>query len=563
MINTLKSTLFYSVFFIVTLIIINSWMSLEILDPANFMWLLEKDYKISFSSLHLFRYSDWSIPFGAIDKANFPIGTNVLVFDGNLFLSLLTKVFSAVLPTLFQPYGLWVFLCIYLQFSSIFWAIRQVGRVSLSSAFLGAMLIGLLPTFYFRVLHLNLLPHFLIIFSWGIFFSIFISNKRKFYLLAFITLFSTLIHFYFTPFFLLMTLLHLWKWQEFRTDSATIYWIARKGIILMTLLLSLMAAAGYFSLYSPFSGGNYSMNLNALINPMGHSKFIKTLALASDEQREGFQYLGLGLMLFTAISLLFTRKIFNGIEKQVWYFFAGVFFFSLSYKIYLAHILLFHLHLHWKGITIFCLITTLLFFPKNKVKAFIYCLFGCLVYWILAKTLRSSGRMFWFDIYPLLIIIFINTNHYIMQQTKHWRKILWPMLIVFLITIQVIDVSSLYQMHYFKDSSLINVKNTIEYQLAKKIEATEKKIIFIDVDDSQVKERLWTWFVIFLGDKAFNFSPAPESRKNIRYASRKDSIADTLNAGGIIITNKCAAIIQYKLQFQIDNWCAYADPSAN
>ena len=70
---------------------------------------------------------------------------------------------------------------------------------------------------------------------------------------------------------------------------------------------------GGFSSCMSVSGstvGEYSFNLNALINPQGWSIFLKTLPLWSFWQFEGFAYLGAGflLLLLFAVSFCLQKK---------------------------------------------------------------------------------------------------------------------------------------------------------------------------------------------------------------------------------------------------------------
>jgi hypothetical protein len=63
--------------------------------------------------------------------------------------------------------------------------------------------------------------------------------------------------------------------------------------------------------------GEFSMNLNAAINPMGTSPILKTLPTLGDAQVEGYNYFGLGLLFLLALGLcgLVTQpRILRGIK---------------------------------------------------------------------------------------------------------------------------------------------------------------------------------------------------------------------------------------------------------
>jgi len=131
------------------------------------------------------------------------------------------------------------------------------------------------------------------------------------------------------------------------------------------------------------------MNLNALINPMGWSKyFLKDLALATNGQYEGFNYLGLG-MIILLIGTLFIhiKKIIintNRINKQIL--------------------------LKWIGI-IFIIIFLLFFSLSNQITLFSRTLINLPLSDSILKIwsiFRATGRMFW-PIYYLVYIFICST----------------------------------------------------------------------------------------------------------------------------------------------------------
>jgi len=84
--------------------------------------------------------------------------------------------------------------------------------------------------------------------------------------------------------------------NEINIRECILYSISTIMLILFTLWF-----IGYFYIGSSGSTGDfgyYSMNINSIFNPLGWSEyFLKDQPLTSHGQGEGFNYLGLGVIL--------------------------------------------------------------------------------------------------------------------------------------------------------------------------------------------------------------------------------------------------------------------------
>jgi hypothetical protein len=115
------------IFFIVTTLIFCHWLGFSILNPYRVAWLFDGDYMQNFAALNLYRYSDWHFPIGHVSGSDFPLGSNIVFLDGNMLLGIPLKLLSSFIPHTFQPYGAWIFACLYLQLLSAYWALKQMG----------------------------------------------------------------------------------------------------------------------------------------------------------------------------------------------------------------------------------------------------------------------------------------------------------------------------------------------------------------------------------------------------------------------------------------------------
>jgi hypothetical protein len=152
--------------FVVSIFVFDDWIGLSALHPSRLEWLYVGDCRRNLAAINLFRGASWQFPLGHIETSDFPVGANILFMDGNPLLANVTKLLGPFLGPVAQTYGAWTYLCALLQLWSVYWALRQLDVPSVY-AFFGSLLIGLLPTFYYRVGHLDLLSHFVIIIGWG------------------------------------------------------------------------------------------------------------------------------------------------------------------------------------------------------------------------------------------------------------------------------------------------------------------------------------------------------------------------------------------------------------
>ena len=349
------------------------WKPLFILDPTNIAWLLTGDPGQHLTGWHQFRMDEWRFPLMEQALAGYPASMSAVFTDSNPLFSLFFKVFRSFLPPHFQFVGLWYLLGLFLNYLVLYRTLRLFSS-SRSLCLLGATLISIFPPLFFRDVHDTLTAHFLINL---LLYFIFKDEKRYTYpAIAALCALTVSIHFYFLLFALLTTPTKLFYERGFNRGSVSsaFLWLGINifcALVMMTLL-------GYWGYKGEVGGfGLFSMNLNALINPLGLSRLLPTLPLGTDGQYEGYQYLGLGWMLFLVWSLLTPRHVL--LRRQFWAlllcFFLPLTLLSLSNSVYWGDRLLFKV-------------------PLPRVLQYV------------GDTLRASGRFFWGVGYGLMLLAF-------------------------------------------------------------------------------------------------------------------------------------------------------------
>ncbi len=276
--------------------------------PANTDWVINGggDNLQHYLGWRFFRNSPWTRYLLFMKNWNYPVGTSVIVTDSNPLFCLFFKLIGKILPDTFQFNGIWIltsYLLLALFSGLIGWRLTHHFLLTLT----GTVLALLNPVILQRALiHDTLTAHWLILAAvWLALNDDKKLNPAGWFILTEITL---LIHVYFIPMLIFVFSLQLVRmFQKKRTFGR---------IFFLVSVLSAAILSGYFmfgySLIEPQSGsyGELSMNLNAFINPDGVSSVIKsrpTLPL----QYEGFNYLGLGLLLLSIIAFVFGIRYFR------------------------------------------------------------------------------------------------------------------------------------------------------------------------------------------------------------------------------------------------------------
>jgi len=283
-----------ALFFIFTL-------GVQILIPTEIGWLMRShDWQTHFLGWHIFRNEPWHWPLGQLDGFWYPVGTSIGYTDSIPLLAFIFKPWHSLLPADFQYLGLWLFTCFILQ--GIFAALLM----RLLTAHIWVQTLGILfwvlnPILLNRIAHPALCSHWLLLAGLWLYFKPWQNAHQALSHWFVITALSAWIHPYITVMVLGLALAFYGRWglveRRLSMSQASIHLL-----ILVSSVLVLWWSVGYFLLtdkqdMQAQALGHYSMNLLSLVNPMGWSAVLPDIPLATEGQYEGFNYLGLGLLL--------------------------------------------------------------------------------------------------------------------------------------------------------------------------------------------------------------------------------------------------------------------------
>lgn len=397
--------------FAVSLLIYSSVFYLSYLNIFNVSWLYNnseyQSYQIAFE---FFKNDSWrwpitSNPYYGIEN------NNILLSDNVPLLNIFFKLFSFLGTTNFQFYGLWVFLCFFLQCFFSYKIIYYYSKNNLFS-FLSSIFFLFSPIFLDRIyFHLSLIAHWLIL--WAIYVSIKSLNKKRFDYkwLAILTI-SLLTNFYF---FLIVV------------SIFSFFWIFNKNYNLLNRIkiigfsyfysLIILYLFGFFDInivnYATYGFGFYKSNLLTLFDSSGgissrNWSYFNIFDFKNvDGEQAGFGYLGFGgILLFFILlfNLFFNDKI--KINFKILIFTILFFLISITHNVHIGEYNLFTLDL-------------------NKY-----------LYGLLSFT-RASGRFIFVVYYIICILGFIFVYKYFSKTNSIY-------ICAFILFIQILDISSIF-----------------------------------------------------------------------------------------------------------------------
>ena len=292
------------------------------LSFVNTNWLAARDVTTDLISWKFFKNDIWRFPLGSNPNYGLDVASGI-AFSGSIpIMALIFKLFANVLPDNFHYFGLWIFICFFLQSYFAFIIIYNKTE-SLYFSIVGSLFFLLSPILINRMgLHLSLSAHWLILMSFYIETKKNLSNK-SIYWAALISL-SSLIHFYFTV--MLLGIFFLFLLGNIKKNISYKKSFEQICLILSSLTFT-MFVVGYFNV--PFTDafaygyGNYALDISSIFSQSSSSvngKIDWSFLIPNTKMlgQESFAYLGLGgifLLIFLIIIFISNYNIFIKDEK--------------------------------------------------------------------------------------------------------------------------------------------------------------------------------------------------------------------------------------------------------
>jgi hypothetical protein len=362
----------------------------RVLNPFDISWL-GGDSATGYLGWTFFRQEEHlSFPLGWASKLGYPLGEPIAYLDSLPLVATMLWPFRHVLPADFQDIGPWFVLCVVLQFYFGYRISKRLTGGHQIPAILGGLLFMTAPPFIWRSLgHFPLAGHWLILAA----FDFYLSTVQRISrgqmaaggLLCFV---AGGINPYITAMVLLVLFAAYLQWliaadnDPQQSRSARILFAALGMGLSLGLAVSALLIFGFLrpgeSGYAGAGYKIYSMNLLAPIDPWDYPGLLWNGLPISPNQYEGYNYLGLGVMLLGLAALAWRPSIIKSLFGRGaitgWLIFLVSLFLALSLKATVGNVVLYDIAV-----------------PDSVLNVL--------------GVFRASGRLFWPGFYLILCCV--------------------------------------------------------------------------------------------------------------------------------------------------------------
>lgn len=389
--------------FIFSIFLIYFTANLNIINPSYTGWLQVGD-GISELSWEFFRRQPiLQFPLGLNPKYGLEI-SSTMVFDGQIpIMSLFFHLFSEILPSRFQYFGLFLFVTFALNFffaSKIF----SLFKFTSPQIMLNSIILSLSPVILNRYIENT---HYALTSAWLIFWAIYLSLKNGENFYSWLILFNliVLIHFYYILFAVVIYFIS--KLFQLKFNFKQIFFIGIQTIIIILSTLLCMYLIGYFygGVESQDVGyGFFRSTLTSILDSNSWSLTLFDLP-ETEGSYEGFSFIGLSSIFLFILWLVLTL-----IKKNIYET-------NLNFKpLAISSFLLF------------------IFSLSNKIAFGTFEIFEYPVPYIFDKftnTFRSTGRYTWLLVFFIYIWLTLQIRKKL--KSKLYTYTIFLTLVIFLI----------------------------------------------------------------------------------------------------------------------------------
>lgn len=295
---------------------------IEPLRVTGTAWLYrtdKNDITQHYTGWMFYRNSDWTFPLGIASDLGTPDGVSISYTDSIPIVSFFFKLLSKLLPERFQFFGIYAAVCLMLQGAFAAFLVNHFVKDKTFSV-LGSLFFSFSSAMIEREFrHTALASHYLILAAMAYYFLFSAKSRSRGRIPAGLALLCLALGTH--PYLFAMTAAVIF-FAEVRTARLT---HDLRPPLCRFILYMLVSAAFGFALglfgtapIEPEAGfGQYSLNLNALVNPVSEqterwSAVIPELPV-TDDQRDGMYYFGLPALLTLAAVLILKREQLRGI----------------------------------------------------------------------------------------------------------------------------------------------------------------------------------------------------------------------------------------------------------
>ncbi|HHY0351348.1 TPA: DUF6311 domain-containing protein [Vibrio cholerae] len=403
-----SGTLGLIVVLIISSVFVLKTFGLDFIIGTGSYWQTQVDDVTQYiAGFNMYISSPWQLPLLYFDKVNFPEGTIVTFVDAIPLYSFFLKLIlpSSIVP--FNPFGYWIALCFIMQGVGA-WCVTRVLKID-SWSFLLCMTIFFIlsPSLMARLGHISLMSHWLILFSFALYIYSYKNKSLKFIYWTVLITSSFYINIYIFVMVCGIYLASLLSSVNSGSIKKELFKFVFSFVILFITSTIMVFPLPPGDVTKEWGFGYYSMNI---LSPFLGGRLFSIQADVAPGQYEGFNYLGLGLIIAFVLSFFIIKSHkYRQIKKHIYLALLMVLYstYALSDQIY---------------------------FGSQKVLILSYpgILDG------LTSQFRASGRFFWPVGYGLAIASMLIIY-------REYKKYYFIAFCLVLVSLQVLDLRDRYR----------------------------------------------------------------------------------------------------------------------
>ncbi len=284
-----------------------------IVRPTAIDWLFNyhTDPAQYYISLAFYRNSAWHFPLDGMETMLHPAGASFTLADGIPLLGIPTKALTWALPTDFQYFGFWLFICYVLNAVFAKLVLNHLVR-SRPLAWVGTAIVTLAPAFVANFRHAHLSSHWLILAAFHALIAAPAVPKRRIWVYSTMSLFIQPYLFVIVNGVLVGA---YWIHRKERRDLA----VTAMGWVALTLLSAWVL--GYFRMPSSTASAlpRFHADLVAFFSAMGTSSIVPDTPMGGPFRKQWngtsatYAYLGLGG--FALLAALLARLVEGAVRR--------------------------------------------------------------------------------------------------------------------------------------------------------------------------------------------------------------------------------------------------------
>jgi hypothetical protein len=245
------------------------------------------------AGFNLYFSAPWKYPLLAFDSLNYPVGIRATFVDIIPLYALLLKLLIPASWAPFNPFGVWVAGCFVLQAVGAWWVARELRANSWAFMLSLAAFMLMTPALLSRVGHISLMSHWIVVFAIALYLRGWRLKAMPMAGWTFLLVSAFYINIYIFVMAAGIYAAAAASVMQARSMRYCLHATVPLWALLISLLLTLMPLPSG-GVTREWGFGYYSMNV---LSPLIGGRIVTLTAQVGAGQYEGFNYLGLGLII--------------------------------------------------------------------------------------------------------------------------------------------------------------------------------------------------------------------------------------------------------------------------